>query len=410
VTAPSVVTDNPDGSRRDGPGAGHAKDWHGNRDGGGSPAGAPTGAGGTDGTGGRRRWGHPRRPARTGFVVLRSDRLGVSVRAEPRSMLVTIVLLAGALGIFAWGLTVGDFPIPLSDVLDELVGDGNSDSAFIVRTLRMPRGLTALLVGAAFGLSGAIFQRIARNPLASPDIIGVSQGAAAAALFVIVILGGSSNQVTSGALFGALATATGVYLLAYKRGITGYRLVLVGIGITAMMQSIVSYLLTRAEIQDAQQAAVWLTGSLNNRGWDHVRPITWALALLLPAALFLARHLRTLELGDDAAKGLGVRVEGVRSGLLLVGVALAAVAVASAGPVSFVALMSPQVTRRLIAERSLGLLPAAAGGAFLLASADLVARRVMAPTELPVGVVTAILGAPFLLWLLVRANKIGSAG
>ena len=352
----------------------------------------------------------PRRahPARTGFVVLRWRRF--STRAEPRSMAVTAALLAGALVVFAWGLTVGDFPVPLADVIDELIGGGNSDSEFIIRTLRMPRGLTALLVGAAFGLSGAIFQRIARNPLASPDIIGVSQGAAAAALFVIVIAQGTANQVTSAALAGAVLTATAVYLLAYKRGITGYRLVLVGIGITAMMQSIVSYLLTRAEIQDAQQAAVWLTGSLNNRGWDHVRPIAWALALLLPAALFLARHLRTLELGDDAAKGLGVRVEGIRSALLLVGVGLAAVAVASAGPVAFVALMSPQVTRRLIAERSLGLLPAAAGGAFLLAGADLIARRVMAPTELPVGVVTAIVGAPFLLWLLVRANKIGSAG
>jgi iron complex transport system permease protein len=202
----------------------------------------------------------------------------------------------------------------------------------------------------------------------------------------------------------------GVYLLAYSRGGTGYRLVLVGIGITSMLQSVVAYLLTRAEIQDAQQAAGWLTGSLNGRGWDDLRPIAWTLAVLAPCVLALARHLRTLELGDDAARGLGVRIEPVRRALLACGVGLAAVAVASSGPIAFVALVSPQIARRLIAERSLGLLPSAACGAFLLAVSDLVARRILAPTELPVGVVTAILGAPFLLWLLVRANKVGSTG
>jgi iron complex transport system permease protein len=348
--------------------------------------------------------------SRTGFVALRVPGRDISARVEPRSMVVTVVLLALTAVVFAWSLSVGDFPIPVGDVVRTLLGAGTTDSDFIIRTLRLPRGLTGLLVGAAFGLSGAILQRIARNPLASPDIIGVNSGATAAAVLVIVAWNGTSSQVTAGALGGALIASLAVYLLAYKRGVTGYRLVLVGIGLSAVLESVVSYLLTKGKIEDVQQATVWLTGSLDGRGWDDVRPIAWTLAVLGPLALVLARQLRLLELGDDTARGLGVRVETARGALLLVAVGLAAVAVASGGPIRFVALVSPQIARRLIGERSLGLLPSAACGALLLTASDLVGRRVFAPTELPVGVITAVLGAPFLLWLLARANRIGSGG
>jgi len=344
------------------------------------------------------------------LVVLRTRRSPFSMRVHVRAVVVTLVVSATAFAVFAWSLAVGDFPVPIGDVLRSLAGRGDDSTDFIIRTLRLPRGLTALLVGGGFGLSGAIFQRLARNPLASPDIIGVNAGAAAAAVFVIVILHGSSLQVTFGALVGATITALGVYLLAYKRGVTGYRLVLVGIGVTAVLSSSTQYLLTRAEIFEAQRAAVWLTGSLNGRGWEHVRPMAVALAVLGPLALGLAHQLRMLELGDDAAKGLGARVELSRGALLLVGVALAAIGTAAAGPVGFVALVSPQVARRLVGGRSLGLLPSMACGALLLVAADLVGRRIFAPTELPVGIITAILGAPFLLFLLARANKIGSGG
>jgi len=353
--------------------------------------------------------GRVRVPAK-GLVVLRSRRLELSTRVHARSVLVTGLVLGIASGVFAGSLSVGDFPVPIDDVLASLVGAGSDDGDFIIRTLRLPRGLTAVLVGAAFGLSGAIFQRIARNPLASPDIIGINAGAAASAVFVIVVVGGTSTQVTFGALGGSTVTAAAIYLLAYKRGVTGYRLVLVGIGVTAMLGSITSYLLSRAAIFDAQRATVWLTGSLNGRSWQHVRPVAAALAVLLPVAIALARQLRLLELGDDAARGLGVRVERARGGLLLTGVALAALATASAGPVAFVALVSPQVARRLTGGRTIALLPAAACGALLLVASDLAARRLFAPTELPVGIFTAILGAPYLLYLIARANKIGSGG
>jgi iron complex transport system permease protein len=344
------------------------------------------------------------------MLTVRGRHLGWSARVHARAVGVTAVVVATTAVVFCWSLAVGDFPVPIGTVLDTLVGGGTPDSDFIVRTLRLPRSLTAVLVGAAFGLSGAIFQRLARNPLASPDIIGVNAGAAAAAVFTVVVLHGSATQVTLAALLGATITSAGVYLLAYKQGVTGYRLVLVGIGISAMLVAVTHYLLTRSDIYEAHRASVWLTGSLNGRGWQHMRPVTIALVVLVPAAVASARHLRMLELGDDAASGLGTRVERVRGTLLLIGVALAATATASAGPVAFVALLCPQIARRLVGGRSLALLPAAACGALLLSAADLVGRRVLAPTELPVGVVTAMLGAPYLLYLLARANRIGAAG
>ncbi len=327
-----------------------------------------------------------------------------------RSVAVSIVLAVAIAVVFCISLSVGDFPIPLRDVIPAVFGFGRPDVDFIVHTLRLPRALTGLLVGAAFGFSGAIFQSLARNPLASPDIIGVNAGASAAAVFVIVTMGGSYAFVSLSALGGALLAALAVYLLAYKGGVSSYRIVLVGIGVGAVLESITQYLLTRAEIYDAQRAAVWLAGSLNGRGWEHVRPVGIAMVVLVPVVLLLIRPLRALQLGDDTAHGLGVRVDRSKGILMLVGVALAAVATASAGPVVFVAFVSPPIARRLTRAPGLSVVPAALVGALLLLSADLLARRAVAPTELPVGIVTGILGAPYLLWLLARSNRVGRAG
>lgn len=326
-----------------------------------------------------------------------------------RAMGVSSTLVGAGLVLFAVSLSVGDFPIGLAEVLAAIVGYGSEDADFIVRTLRLPRALTAVLVGAAFGLSGAVFQSLARNPLASPDIIGITAGASAAAVFVIVVLGGAGSVVALGGFGGALATAVAIYLLAYRRGVSSYRLVLVGIGVGAVLASVTSYLLTRAELFDAQRATVWLTGSLNGRGWEHVRPVSMAMAALVPAVLVLARPLRALQLGDDTARGLGVRVEPARAALVVVAVGLAAVATASAGPVAFVAFVAAPIARRLV-DAPLTLVPAALVGAVLVLGADLVGRRIFAPTELPVGIITGIVGAPYLLWLLARANRIGKGG
>jgi iron complex transport system permease protein len=332
------------------------------------------------------------------------------VRVHRRTLSVSLALAAVVAAATAVSVSVGDFPIPLSDVVPAILGFGNPDSDFIVRTLRLPRALAGALVGASFGLSGAVFQSLARNALASPDVIGITAGASAAGVAVIVWVGAASTLVSLGALGGALLTAAAIYVLAYRQGVSGYRLVLVGIGVAAVLTALTSYLLTRAEIFEVQRATVWLTGSLNGRGWEHVRPVALAMTLLLPVTLALGRQLRLLELGDDTAKGLGARVEPARAGLIAAAVGLAAIATASAGPIAFVALVAPQIARRLVRTAGATLVPSALVGAALVLLADIAARRAFAPTELPVGIVTGIIGAPYLLWLLARANRIGAGG
>ncbi|WP_205528649.1 FecCD family ABC transporter permease [Desertimonas flava] len=349
----------------------------------------------------------------TGFGAPGPGRAGIARRVRraglSRSVIVGIVLLVAIFVVFCISISVGDYPVPLADVVPGIFGRGEGRIPYIIQTLRLPRALTALLVGAALGFSGAIFQSLARNPLASPDIIGITQGASVSAVFIIIVIGGSYAFVSTGALLGGFIAASLIYVLAYRRGMSSYRLVLIGIGVSAMLQAVTSYLMTRAEIYDAARATVWLTGSLNNRGWEHVRPVGVVMAALFPAVLYLARGLRVLQLGDDAAKGLGVPVERTRGALIAVAVAMAAVATASAGPINFVAFIAAPIARRLV-RQPLTLVPSALVGALVLLSSDLVARRIFAPTELPVGVITGIVGAPYLLWLLARSNKIGKGG
>lgn len=347
----------------------------------------------------------------SGRLVVRTSRPRLSGKSDPRAMAVSVGLCLIIAAAVTAHVSLGDFPLPIGEVIPGIFGLGSDDAAFIVQTLRLPRALTGLLVGLAFGLSGAIFQSLARNPLASPDIIGVNAGAGLAAVSVIVLVGsGSTFGIAMAAFGGGLLTSMAVYLLAYRQGVSGYRLILVGIGLSAVSSGITSWLLTRANIYDAQAASIWLTGSLNNRGWEHVVPVGLALAILVPVTAVLAPHLRCLELGDDTARGLGARVESSRLALIIAAVALASLATASAGPVAFAALVAPQIARRLCRSSGIALIPAALTGGALVLLADLVGRRAFAPTELPVGVITAIVGAPFLLWLLARANRIGRSG
>ncbi|WP_051798557.1 FecCD family ABC transporter permease [Catenuloplanes japonicus] len=320
--------------------------------------------------------------------------------------LVSTVLAAAVVAAASLAVSVGEFPVPPADVLPAVLGIGGDPALeFIVRTVRLPRVLTGALVGAALGLAGALFQGLARNPLASPDIIGVTAGASAAAVAVTVLGGAGTTATAAGAGGGALFAAALVYVLAWRAGLSPYRMVLIGVGVGAVLTALTSFLLTRSEIWDAQRAMIWLVGSLNARGWEHLVPVAVTLAVLLPAALALAAPLRLLQLGDDTARGLGLRVETTRAILLLAGVALTAVAAAAAGPVAFVALLAPAVARRLT-RADVALLPSTLTGALLLVLADLAARTVASPTELPAGVVTGIVGAPYLLWLLHRANRL----
>ncbi|ADB29721.1 transport system permease protein [Kribbella flavida DSM 17836] len=335
---------------------------------------------------------------------------GLSARLDLRAVGVTVVALVLAVAVGAFSLTVGDFEIPFGQVLRTLAGQESLILTDVVVDNRLPRVLVGLGVGAAFAISGAIFQRLARNPLVSPDLIGINAGAALAAVVLITVAGAGSGWLPAGALTGSLLTAVAVYLLAYRRGIAGSRLVLVGIGVTAIIGSLTAYLLTLADIYTAKNALMWLSGSLAGRSWPEATMIGLTLLVLVPAALAASRQLRLLELGDDLARTLAGRVELSRGLLIAVGVGLAALATAAAGPIAFVALVAPQIARRLLAERGAGLLAAGALGALLVVAADLVARQLFAPTPLPVGVVTAFLGAPYLLLLMARANRVGRGG
>ena len=331
----------------------------------------------------------------------------VAVRVVPRSVLVCVGTVALILIVAVITLTTGDFPLPLGEVLRTLFGGGSPLDEFVLNTLRLSRLLTGLLVGAALAVGGSTFQSVARNPLGSPDIVGFTQGAATGALLVIVVLHGSTTQIALGALISGLGTAIAVYLLAVRRGVAGYRLILIGVGVAAMLTAVNGYLITRANLADAQAAAVWLTGSLNGRDWTQVYPIAIAVVVLLPLAAYLGRGLRMLELGDDTAKALGVGTERVRIGAVLVGVALTAVATASAGPIVFVALSAPQITQRLTGVPGPNIVPTALTGALLLSASDLVAQRIFDPTQLPVGVFTGVLGGIYLAWLLGREWRKG---
>ncbi|MGW4296357.1 FecCD family ABC transporter permease [Micromonospora chersina] len=325
---------------------------------------------------------------------------GLSLRLRLRALVVGLAgtLLALTLAVLAVG--AGDYPIAPADVLRVLAGGGSPAERFIVTELRLPRLVTALAVGAALGLAGAVFQSLTRNPLGSPDVLGVTSGAATGAL-VVVVLGGGSAALAGAAAGGGLATGLLLYALAGRHSVGGHRLVLVGIGVTAILTGVNGWLLTRAPLMDAARAALWLTGSLDGRGWANALPVLGALAVLLPAVLLArAPALRLLEMGDDSAAGLGVPVRRVRVAALGAAVLLVSVAAAAAGPVSFLALTAPHLARRLTRAPGPNLLPSAVVGAALLLAADQVAQHAVAGRQLPVGVVTGVLGGGYLAWLL----------
>ncbi|MCP2204948.1 iron complex transport system permease protein [Lentzea flava] len=335
-----------------------------------------------------------------------------SFKLRRRPLVVVAVALVLLAVVLVVGIMIGDFPLTASQVIDALLGGGTRRDQFVVTELRLPRALTGLLVGGALGLSGAIFQAIVRNPLASPDILGVTWGAGAGAVSVITFAG-SLGVVTGGAasiglplagLAGGLIAGLLVYALAWRQGIEGFRMVLVGIGITAVAGNFTHYLLTVGDVQDAGRAMVWITGSLNGRGWEHVVPVALALVVLIPVALIGGHVLGALQFGDETSRGLGVRVNLARSFLIVVAIVLASVATAAAGPIAFVALATPQIALRLAGTAQPPLFGSVVVGGVLVMLSDLVARTIYR-IELPVGVVTAVLGAPYLMYLLVRSRR-----
>lgn len=328
---------------------------------------------------------------------------------RPWLVLVTLLLAAAGFLVFCLSISVGDFPIGLSRVIATLLGRGEQVDEFVVMDLRMPRALAGLVVGVALGVSGAITQSVARNPLASPDVLGITGGASMVAVFLVTVSGGTAAAVVSSvglsaaALAGGLGAGLLVYFLAWRRGIDGFRLILIGLSVSAMTEAVTTWLLVSADIRDVARSQAWLVGSLDNRSWDEVRLALWCSLALMAVVACVAFQFKPMHLGDEVAAGLGVRYTRVRAVLLLCAVLLAAVAVSAAGPVPFVALVAPQVAMRLARCPTPPMVASGLTGALLLTGSDLVARSAL-PIGLPVGVVTAAIGGPFLVYLLVRAN------
>ncbi|MBL1074671.1 iron chelate uptake ABC transporter family permease subunit [Nocardia sp. 2] len=331
-------------------------------------------------------------------VVLRTRRL--TARVGIRTVVVCAILVLAALAMAVVSLGTGDYPIPPDRVLRALfIGDQRFDR-LVVWDWRFPRVVLALALGAALGVSGAILQSVTRNPLGSPDLVGFNTGAYTGALIVMLVLGGGGFQTTAGAFIGGLAAALAIQLLAFRHNVTGFRLIIVGIGVSAMLASVNTWLILRADLAAAMSAAAWGAGSLSGVTWAQVAPALILLAVLAVAVPVAAARLRVLELGDDLAQAFGVRVGRDRMLLIVLSVAFSSIATAVAGPIAFLALAAPQLGRRLARTPSTALAPAAAMGALLLVTCDWISQRVFAPTALPVGVVTVSVGGVYLAYLL----------
>ncbi|RHA43832.1 FecCD family ABC transporter permease [Cellulomonas rhizosphaerae] len=321
---------------------------------------------------------------------------------------VVVVLVVALLAVTLLSLCVGERSYSPLDVLRVILGQDVPGASFTVGDLRLPRALTGVLVGVAFGMGGVMFQTMLRNVLASPDVIGISAGSSAAAVVAITVFGLSGATLSVVAVASGIGVAGLIYALSWRRGVHGTRLILIGIAIGAMLDSVISYAISRAGIYDVNEAMRWLTGSLNSAFWPVVQPLALALVVLVPLATILSRRLGALQLGDDASTALGVPADRSRLALLVVAVALVSVGTAAAGPIAFVAFLAGPIAHRLVRGAGPLLWPAALVGALLVLVGDFAGQHLLG-LRFPVGVVTGVLGAPYLLWLLARSNRTGGS-
>lgn len=334
----------------------------------------------------------------------------VSLVRRTTMVAITLALVAAVFVLLCLNVGRGELAIPVHTVAEVLFGGGSRTERFVVLDLRLPRGLIALLTGIALGIAGAITQSVLRNPLASPDILGITAGAGAAAVTLIVAGGGSVVGtlavlgIPAAALTGGIATATAIYLLAWRGGVQGYRVVLIGIGVNALLIALIQWLLISADITVVRRAQVWLNGSLAGSDWSQVGPVAVGVGVLGACAVIASFTLGALRLGDDTARALGIRLQSGQAVLLLCAVALAAVATATVGPIGFVALAAPQLALRILRTPGPPVVASGLVGAALVLAGDVLGRSLF-PVEIPAGIVTAALGGPFLLYLLVRNNR-----
>ncbi|WP_051217913.1 FecCD family ABC transporter permease [Nocardioides insulae] len=342
-----------------------------------------------------------------GSLVLRAS-AGVSGRVHTRTILgcAVMLLLTGAVTVLA--LMLGSVRYSPAEVLQALFSDAPGTAELFVVQWRLPRAVAAVVFGAALGAAGAIFQSLTRNPLGSPDIIGFTAGASAGGVAVVALVGSGYAVVAGGALLGGFVVAVLVMLLSRGGGAGGFRLIIVGLGLSAMLASLESWFILTADLDIAQVAAVWGVGSLNGIGFEHSGPALVLSLLALAGSGLLGRRLGLLDLGDDLSAGLGVPPSGTRVAGVAAGVVLVALVTAATGPIAFVALAAPHVGRWIARSAGASLGPAALAGALILASADLLAQHAVPGHSLPVGVVTVAVGGLYLITLLIRENRKGT--
>ncbi|MBB4931189.1 iron complex transport system permease protein [Lipingzhangella halophila] len=347
--------------------------------------------------------------AERGHVVVRAGRVPVSGRIPMRTALTCAGLAVMTAVVTIVALMLGTVVYSPGEIVAALTGEAPASAELFVVQWRLPRALAAAVFGAMLGVAGAVFQCLTRNPLGSPDIIGFTAGSSAGGVAVVAYVGSSFALVAGGALAGGLVVAALVLLLSRGGGVAGFRLVIVGIGLSAMLVSLETWFLLTADLEIAQAAALWGVGTLNGTSFEYTGPVM-AIGLLatLAAGVLLDRRLSLLDLGADVSASLGVQAARTRLVAILAGVVLVAIVTAAAGPIAFVALAAPHVGRRIAASTGVSLAPAACAGAFILASADLAAQHAVPGHSFPVGVATVAVGGVYLVGLLIRENRKGT--
>lgn len=323
----------------------------------------------------------------------------LSLRFYPKSILVGVCTFFSLFAVSTLSLCLGEFPINLNVLINLFMGQGDELSEFIVFEVRAPRILAGAVAGFCLGLSGAILQTLTRNPLASPDVIGISGGASLGAVTTIVLLAGNGLQVAFGALVGVILVTVAITLMSWEKRFNANRFVLVGVGIGLASSACIEFLLTRTDIMRAEEAYLWLMGSLN--AVDELK-IDFGLASMMPLVLsarWLSEKLETLSFGEEVAIGLGIKLMPLQTAAVAVALLAVTCAVFIAGPVAFIALASGPIARGLIGKAP-ALLVSSLIGSFILVTADLFARLLFSPTEISVGILTSIFGGLFIIWLI----------
>jgi iron complex transport system permease protein len=347
------------------------------------------------------------------YKGLRMFKGKISFLLDKKALTVFLTLLLVSFSVFVVSTGLGEMKISPINVLKVFFGGGTDMDRLVVQSFRLPRIIVALMVGMSLAVAGGILQGMIRNPLASPDILGITGGAAVAVVGFLAVFSDENNALTVSiewmpvsAFFGAAVVALLVYFLAWKNGVSPIRLVLIGIGISSLMQALTTLMMLMGPIYRASQANIWITGTVYGSNWNNVAIIVpWTLILLV-IVMMLARNVNVQELGDEIATGVGSQVQKQRFGLLLLATALIGSSVAFAGGIGFVGLMAPHMARRLVGSAFCALLPISALiGGILVMVADLIGRTMFSPLEVPAGVFTASIGAPYFIYLLFKTRN-----